>query len=106
MLSHVANYRSIRRRRKRKLRQVAKFFRPAVKLGAVSDLGMTDQLADAMALICFVRQHARMRTEVVEQHDRDLASVCLPGVNRAEGAMSIDDDVDFGREPASGAPRQ
>jgi len=46
-----------------------------------------------------------VRPKVVEQIVRDLAIMCLP-CGQAEPdreALRIDDRVDFGREPASGA---
>lgn len=64
-----------------------------------------DQLADAIGVICLVGQHDGARPERVEQRVGDLPVVRLPGdqAKPDREALRVDDDVDLGREPASGA---
>jgi hypothetical protein len=64
-----------------------------------------DQLADAIGVVGLVGQHDGSRAEMIEEAIGDLAAVRLPS-GQAEPdreALGIDDDVDFGRKPASGA---
>lgn len=64
-----------------------------------------DQFADAIGIVSLVREHDGARGEVVEQRVGDLPVVRLP-CGQAEPereALRVDNDVDFGREPASAA---
>ena len=74
---------------------------PDVGCGAL----LLDQRAEAIGVICLVGQHDRARAEVVEQLVRDLAVVRLPcgQADPDREPLRVDDDVDLGREPASGA---
>lgn len=61
------------------------------------------QLADAIGIVGFVRQHDSARAEAVEQRIGDLPVMRLPS-GQAEPdreALRVDDDVDLGREPAA-----
>jgi hypothetical protein len=62
-----------------------------------------NQLADAIGIVGFVRQHDGARAEAVEQRVGDLPVVRLTG-GQAEPdreAVRVDNDVDLGREPAA-----
>ena len=62
-----------------------------------------DQLADAVGVIGFVGQHDCVRAEMVEQGVGDLPVMGLPGGQPKSDreALSVNDDVDLGREPAA-----
>lgn len=63
------------------------------------------QLADAVSIISLVSQYDGARAETVEQCISDLSVMRLSGGQREPDweAFRIDDRVDFGRKPASGA---
>ncbi|MCW2396651.1 hypothetical protein M2343_003067 [Sphingobium sp. B8D3B] len=80
-----------------------------LSIGFGRDIGrgalFLDQRADAISIVGFVGEHDRVGLKLVEQIVRDLAIMCLPS-GQAEPdreALRINDRVDFGREPASGA---
>ena len=64
-----------------------------------------DQFADAIGVVGLIRQHDGSRDEMVEQRVGDLPVMHLP-CRQAEPdrePLRVDDDVDFGCEPASAA---
>ena len=81
--------------------------RPPVRLGR--DIGerspLTERRPDAIGIVRLVRQHYRPGTNMVEQVVGCLAVMALPGgqAQSDREALPIDDRMDFGREPASGA---
>lgn len=64
-----------------------------------------DHFADSVGVVGLVGQHDGARTKVVEQLIGDLPVVGLPGgqAKPDREALGVDNDVDLGREPASGA---
>jgi hypothetical protein len=62
-----------------------------------------DQLPDATGSVRLVCQHDGAWVKVVEQRVGDLSVVRLPGgqAEQDREALSVDDDVDFGREPTT-----
>lgn len=80
-----------------------------LSIGFGRDVGRSalflDQRADAIGIVGLVGEHDHVRSKVVEQIVRDLAIMCLASsqIEADREALRIDDGMDFGCEPASGA---